>query len=169
VVLHPGGGSNPGMAMLDKRWPQPRFVELADRLQQAGFQIVLTGTADDRPLCQAIADRVHGNTPQILAGRITLGQFGALCRRVALFVGGDTGAMHLAVASGCKTIAIFGPSDPRRYGAFAAESQAISLWRTIDIPPGGVGQGRVVNFSWEGGINVEEVWQACQKLLGGSA
>jgi ADP-heptose:LPS heptosyltransferase len=110
---------------------------------------------------------VKGPLPHILAGQITLGQFGALCRQAALFVGGDTGAMHLAVATGCKTVAIFGPSDPRRYGPFARKQQAIALWHQIDIPTGGVGQGKVLNFSWENGVTFDEVWTACQKLLGG--
>ena len=168
VILHPGGGQNPGMTMLDKRWPLPRFARLAERLSQTGFQVYLTGTTDDLSACQTIASEVKGSPPKILAGEINLGQFGALCRQAALFVGGDTGAMHLAVATGCKTVAIFGPSDPRRYGPFARKQQAIALWHEIDIPTGGVGQGKVVNFSWEDGVTFEEVWTACQKLLGGN-
>ena len=164
VILHPVGGVNPGMQMLDKRWPAENFAALADKLHEANLQVILTGMPTDLPLCQTIAD-LAAQTPTILAGQLTLGQLGALCRQAALFVGGDTGAMHLAVASGCKTVAIFGPSDPRRYGPFAPSSRARTLWHAFDIPPGGVGQGQVHNFTWATGVTVAEVWAACQSLF----
>ena len=166
VLLHPAGGANPGMQHLDKRWPVRRFAALAGRLSRRGFHIVLTGGAADAPLCRLVAAQMGGVDPQILAGRLTLGQFGAFCREAALFVGGDTGAMHLAVACGCKTVAIFGPSDPRRYGPFAPEAQARVVWREIPLPQGGVGQGQVSGFCWEQGATVDEVWEACRMLLG---
>jgi len=165
VIIHPSGGLNPGMQMLDKRWPVERLAALADQLSAAGFHIVLTGVAADGPLCQKVAGQMMTATPQTLAGTLTLGQFGALCRQAQLFIGGDTGAMHLAVASGCKTLAIFGPSNPNRYAPFAPPEQGRYLWCETHLPPGGVGQGRVTNFSWETGVTVEEAWAACRELL----
>jgi lipopolysaccharide heptosyltransferase II len=167
VVIHPAGGVNPGMQMLDKRWPPERFAALADRLAGCGFHIVLTGLADDAPLCRQVVGHMANKTAQVLAGQLTLGQFGALCRQAALFVGGDTGAMHIAVACGCKTVAIFGPSDPRRYGPFAPAGKARTLWRAVSIPEGGVGQGQVQDFNWAQGVTVDEAWDACQDLLVG--
>ena len=167
VILHPAGGVNPGMRMLNKRWPPERFAALADRFRRRGFHVLLTGVAADRPLCRRIAGQVAGSPPQILAGELTLGQFGALCQRAALFVGGDTGAMHVAVAAGCKTVAIFGPTDPRRYGPFAPPHRAAVVWRPIPLPEGGVGQGAATAFRWEEGAGVEEVWAACCALLNG--
>jgi lipopolysaccharide heptosyltransferase II len=166
VIIHPAGGVNPGMRMLDKRWPSERMAALADRFSLQGFHIVLTGAAGDLPFCWEVASRMTYAEPQILAGCITLGQFGALCQKAALFVGGDTGAMHVAVATGCKTIAIFGPSDPNRYAPFAPPTQARFLWHEVQLPSGGVGQGRVIDFSWERGVSVDEVWAACAQLLG---
>jgi lipopolysaccharide heptosyltransferase II len=165
VIVHPAGGVNPGMQLLDKRWPPPRFAALIDRFYQHGFHVVLTGVADDLSLCQEIVSRLSGAKPQILAGKLTLGQFGALCQQAALFVGGDTGAMHLTVAVGCKTVAIFGPTDPRRYGPFAPSNQAMALWRDVALPAGGVGQRKIDHFDWENGVNVDEVWAGCQQLL----
>ena len=167
AILHPAGGVNPGMHMLDKRWPPERFAALADHLAGCGLHIVLTGVADDIPLCRQVVARMAAKTAQILAGQLTLGQFGGLCQEAALFVGGDTGAMHIAVACGCKTVAIFGPSDPRRYGPFAPETQARTLWREVAIPEGGVGQGQVLNFDWTQGVSVAQAWAACQELLMG--
>lgn len=166
TIIHPAGGVNPGMRMLDKRWPADRLAALADRLSRRGFQVILTGAAADLPLCQEVAGRMTASAPLLLAGQLTLGQFGALCQKAALFVGGDTGAMHLAVASGCKTLAIFGPTDPNRYAPFAPAGQARCLWREVRLPQGGVGQGQVVGFSWAAGVTVDEAWEACQQLLG---
>ncbi|MEM7034147.1 MAG: glycosyltransferase family 9 protein [Chloroflexota bacterium] len=165
VVLHPSGGVNPGMQMLDKRWPVDRFAWLSDRLAEQGLQIVLSGVESDIPLCQMIAQQMTSNEPLIVAGTLSLSQFGAMCQRATLFVGGDTGAMHLATACGCPVVAIFGPSDPRRYAAFGPPDRVQSVWRPFDIPTGGVGQGAVTNFSWEHGISRAEVWEACQRLL----
>ncbi|MFQ5577118.1 MAG: glycosyltransferase family 9 protein [Anaerolineae bacterium] len=167
VILHPAGGVNPGMKLLDKRWPCDRFAALGHRLAQTGRQVIITGTGDDLPLAQKIASGI-APSPIILAGALTLGQFGALCRQADLFVGGDTGAMHLAVAAGCKTVAIFGPTNPRRYGPFAPPGQATAVWRTVPLPPGGVGQGQAPPFDWHNGASVDEVWAACRRLLGES-
>lgn len=165
VILHPAGGVNPGMHMLDKRWPPARFAALADKFAGAGFAVALSGTAIDVPLCEQIAAQTAKIRPEILAGQLSLGQFGALCRRAALFVGGDTGAMHLAVAVGCKTVAVFGPTDPRRYGPFAPSEQVRVVWQKISLPEGGVGQGSVRHFSWKNAASVDEVWQVCRSLL----
>ncbi len=165
VILHPGGGVNPGMRMLNKRWPPARFAALADRFAGRGLAVALGGAAGDALLCEQIAAQTTKTRPAILAGQLSLGQFGALCQRAALFVGGDTGAMHLAVAVGCKTVAIFGPTDPRRYGPFAPPEQARVVWQPVSVPAGGVGQGPTPRFSWQNTALVEEVWQVCQALL----
>lgn len=165
VIIHPGGGVNPGMTMLDKRWPLARFAALANRFSQAGLAVILTGAAAELPACREIAGQISAGTPLILAGKLSLGQLGALCQQSALFVGGDTGAMHLAVAVGCKTVAIFGPTDPHRYGPFAPTDQARAVWRELALPAGGVGQGRRPQFDWATGVDVPEVLEACNALL----
>lgn len=165
AIIHPGGGVNPGMTMLDKRWPLNRFAALADKFLQAGLVVILTGTANDLPACREIAGQISAGTPLILAGTLSLGQLGALCEQSALFVGGDTGAMHLAVATGCKTVAIFGPTDPHRYGPFAPAHQARAVWRELALPAGGVGQGRPIHFDWATGAAVADVFDACSALL----
>jgi ADP-heptose:LPS heptosyltransferase len=151
--------------MLDKRWPPEHFAALARQLLAQGFQIVLTGSAGDAPLCAAFSELLTP-APHILAGQLSLSQFGALCEQASLFVGGDTGAMHLAVACGCKTVAIFGPSNPNRYAPFGPPDQVRTVWHRVALPEGGVGQGEVHNFSWTQGATVAEVWEASQTLLG---
>ena len=56
----------------------------------------------------------------------TLVQFIALARRARLFIGGDTGPLHLAAAVGTPIVGIYGPTDPVRNGPFAADDIALS-------------------------------------------
>jgi ADP-heptose:LPS heptosyltransferase len=62
-----------------------------------------------------------------LAGRLSLGELGALCEVADLYVGNDTGPTHVAAAVGCATLAIFGPSDPARSAPFATKGRVIVL------------------------------------------
>ena len=60
-----------------------------------------------------------------LALPTTLSEFIALARRAHLFVGGDTGPMHLAALLGVKTVALFGPTDPARNGPYWAATRVL--------------------------------------------
>ena len=113
VVIHPAGGSNPGMVLSAKRWPPQRFAALADRLiEEREAQVLLVGGPDDGPIAAEVKDGMK-HEPYDLTGQLSFGQLGALLERCDLFIGHDTGAMHLAVAMGAPVVAIFGPSDPR--------------------------------------------------------
>ena len=129
AVIHPAGGENPGGVLLSKRWPAPRFAELARRLAQGGAHVVIIGGPNDRGLGEEVA----GMWGENLAGRLSWDETAALLERAALFVGNDTGAMHLAVACGAPTVALFGPTDPRRYGPYGP--RAVALWRRVGCNP----------------------------------
>ena len=97
------------------RWPTRRFAELSDKLQAAGFGVVLVGGGSDRELADAVladcADR-----PLDLVGRTSLLQLGALLERSSAVVSADTGPMHMATAVGTPVVALFGAADPARTG-----------------------------------------------------
>jgi len=113
VVLHPGGAANPGTTMLEKRWPVERFAQLTRTLSERGFAIVLSGGAGDIDPCEAILRQVPSAV--IIAGKADLRTTAEVIRGAALFVGGDTGVSHIAAAVGTPVVAIFGPTNPRRY------------------------------------------------------
>ena len=95
----------------EKRWPAPRFGELARLLHGRGVRPVVVGTDADRPLAATIL----GYCPETLdlTGRTSLLDLGGLAARAALAVGNDTGPMHLAAAMGCPSLVLFsGASDP---------------------------------------------------------
>ncbi|MFL6279769.1 MAG: glycosyltransferase family 9 protein [Vicinamibacterales bacterium] len=100
-----------------KQWPAERFAEVARRLvEHAGATIVLSGGATDRPMVETVKSAVPASRVVDVAGHIDLLTLAGLTERLDLLVTGDTGPMHLAVAVGTPVVAVFGPSDPARYG-----------------------------------------------------
>lgn len=110
VGLHASGGR------AIKQWEVQRFGELASRLVRThDAALVLTGSASDRPLVQAVAASVPDGRAIDLSGALDLPALAAAIERLDVFVTGDTGPMHLAAAVGTPVVAVFGPSDPIRY------------------------------------------------------
>ncbi|HEY7817249.1 MAG TPA: glycosyltransferase family 9 protein [Vicinamibacteria bacterium] len=107
VGLHPSAGR----AL--KEWEPAKFAELADRLSDAA-SVVLTGSELDRPLVERIVEKARARPANLLG--LPLPTFAAVIESLDVFVTGDTGPMHLSHAVGTRNVAIFGPSDPVRYG-----------------------------------------------------
>jgi heptosyltransferase-3 len=111
VVLHP----YPMFAY--KRWHVEGWAQLIRWLRAQGFAIAFSGGPADAE--RQYADQVAaaaGGPVLNLVGQLSLAESAELIRRAKLFVGPDTGATHIAAATGTPTIAIFGPSDPVRWG-----------------------------------------------------
>ncbi|MGH9321332.1 MAG: glycosyltransferase family 9 protein [Vicinamibacteria bacterium] len=107
VGIHPSAGRSV------KEWEVEKFAALADRLG-ADATVVLTGSDSDRRLVEGVQAR-SSSRPATLLG-IPLATFAAVIERFDAFVSGDTGPMHLSHAVATPNVAIFGPSDPVRYG-----------------------------------------------------
>ncbi len=120
VGIHVPGGRP------SKQWHPERFGEVARRLAAArGATIVLTGTVADRPLVDRTR-RVLGEAAAIDAsGETTLPELAALLAELDVLVTGDTGPMHLAAAVGTPVVALFGPSDPVRYGPVSDRARVL--------------------------------------------
>lgn len=114
AVVHPGSGGY----SLARRWPVERFAELARHLhEEEGLALVFVGTAGDN--VEELA-RLYDGEALNLAGNTDLVQLAAVLRRAALFVGSDSGVMHLAVAAGAPVLAIFGPTNAEAWGPWTA-------------------------------------------------
>ncbi len=133
-IIHPGGGSNPGVTMDAKRWPAERFAAVAATLQASyGGTVVIVGAASDRPLVDATQAALP--TPAVdLCERLTLPALAALCTHATLYLGNDAGTTHLAEAAGAPVVAIFGPTDPAQYGPTDQISEAV--WDPQTCGPG---------------------------------
>ena len=118
-------GIHPSAGRAIKQWEVDKFAALADRLVEAtSGAVILTGASSDRELVEHVATRCK-TAPQILIGEVGLRGFAALLEQLDLFVSGDTGPMHLADAVACPGVAIFGPSDPRRYRPESGEYRTV--------------------------------------------
>ncbi len=104
-----GAGASYGSA---KCWPPPRFAEVANRLQsEADADVILFGTAAEASVSTAISAEMR-RPPIDLTGKTAIADLPALLSQCHLFIGNDSGAMHVAAAVGLPVIAVFGPTDP---------------------------------------------------------
>ena len=111
IIVNPGGGWKA------KRWSPENYALLIRRLESRfSGRILLTGSPEEEELISGILER--GGTKGAAYFPSNVVQFIALARRAKLFLGGDTGPMHLAAAVGTPLVAIHGPTDPARNGPF---------------------------------------------------
>jgi 3-deoxy-D-manno-octulosonic-acid transferase/heptosyltransferase-1 len=108
---------NPVAKWPTKLWAAERFRELAERLLKSGFQVVFTGSKEDRPLIDEITGAL-GSSVMRLDGQTTLKVLSAIYRSASVVVSTDTGPMHLAAAVGTPVVALFGPTAPWRTGPY---------------------------------------------------
>jgi ADP-heptose:LPS heptosyltransferase len=95
----------PGAGAPKRCWPVERFVELAAWLNEThSARVVILGGPEDEALGPALA--AAGGTGIDLVGKATLSQAAAVLRQCQLFIGNDSGPMHLAAAAGATVIAI---------------------------------------------------------------
>lgn len=130
-AAHPWQGPvavvNVGASTPQKRWAPERFGAVAAALAAAGLHVVLTGNgADDRAAAgTALATAHAAGAPHVesLVDHTTLPELTELLARAELFVGCDTGPMHMAVSLGCRTLALFGTGRARRTGPYGARAE----------------------------------------------
>jgi lipopolysaccharide heptosyltransferase I len=154
---------NPGAGWPSKIWPAVRYAGLARNLGQTHGvpSVAVWGTPEEKPLAERIVE--NGARHAIVAPPTTLRELAALCRRAALFVGSDTGPMHLAVAVGTPTISLHGPSLADWCGAYG--SQNIRL--QVRYESGSALERRKADDSAMREITVKMVAEACDRLLAG--
>jgi len=113
-----------------KQWPEARFRAVAEHLVgDRGAAIVLTGTPYEHRLLETVRAALPADRVLDAAG-LDLLTVAAVLERLDLFVTGDTGPMHLAHAVGTPIVAVFGPSDPKRYAPRGLHDVVVR----IDLP-----------------------------------
>jgi len=110
---------NPGAGWGAKQWPAERYGYVAKQLAEDGFKTLINSGPGEKNLAQAV-EATSGGTAEEIACSLT--QLIAITRRASLFIGGDTGPMHLAAALRIPVVGIFGPTDPARNGPFGTQS-----------------------------------------------
>jgi heptosyltransferase-1 len=110
---------NPGAGWGAKQWPAERYGEVARVLASDGMiPLINFGPGEEELANQVVA----ASGSKAVAISCSLGELIALTRRARLFIGGDTGPLHLAAALQVPVVAIFGPTDPARNGPYGTKS-----------------------------------------------
>lgn len=99
-----------------KRWTSDGWRAVAQALIDRGLTVIASGGPDERE--RQFLDLLWSAVPDVVRfdGRLKWGELATLLARARIFVGPDTSVTHLASASGCPTVALFGPTDPRLWG-----------------------------------------------------
>jgi ADP-heptose:LPS heptosyltransferase len=128
----------PGANWVGKTWPPERFGTVAARLLAPdgplpNGRLLVVGDLADREAGRMVKlavsrDRILGEP-----GQLDLLTTYACLKRARLFIGNDSGAMHLAAAAGAPTLGLFGPSDDRLYAPWGPHSRAVRSPRDLDI------------------------------------
>lgn len=119
AILNPGGG------WTTKLWRPQHYARIIDLLwRYRGIRSLVTvGPGEEALADETVSRSLSGKALPI---RTTLKQFFVLAKRASLFVGGDTGPMHLAAAAGTPIVALFGPTSPIRNGPFHRDDVVIA-------------------------------------------
>ncbi len=156
---------NPGAGWGAKRWPAERYGEVAQRLAEQGVRSILNYGPGEEELVRA-AEAASGGTARAMSCgdiRSSITELIALTRRARLFIGGDTGPLHLAAALRVPVVAIYGPTDPARNGPFGTRSVVLRSAESVTSHA-----RRSAADDGMLGIGSEAVVRAAHKLLSGA-
>jgi heptosyltransferase III len=156
VCLHPGSGGS------SSRWPLSHFMELGDRLQENGCDVVVTGGPGET-YQNIMIDQMRRIPVFIAAGSISTRQLGAILSCIDLMVSNSTGPLHMAVALGVPTVSVYSPiptCHPCRWGPYPGYAEQ-SKDHSVFMPP--FKEESNVDMS---AVSVETVLESCRKKLG---
>jgi lipopolysaccharide export system permease protein len=160
----------PGSNFVGKQWPPERFAAAARRLASgssplSGARVVLLGAPEDRAANREIAESlVNDGVPVVdLTAGIDLLACTAVLSRATLFIGNDSGLMHMAAVSGIATLGLFGPSNEKVYGPAGPRARAVRGRAYEEIMEGKYMPS--IKYSLMTDLGVDAVEQAALSLL----
>lgn len=162
-------GVGPTANWRGKEWPAERFAALIARLTGPGgalpgARVAVFGAASERKAAEPVLASIPEGRRIDLVGTVDLPTGAACLRRCVLYVGNDSGLMHMAAAVGTPTLGLFGPGNETRYGPWGERSAVV---RTPMTPEQLMGPGfdhRTTGTLMES-LTVEAVEAAARQLL----
>ena len=124
--------ANPAARWQSKFWPIEHWAALTDKLHKQGLPVVFGGSPQDTEYIASIA-RLMKTDSIIAAGRLTLPQSAALIQHASLYIGLDSGPMHIAALARTPVVALFGPTHPNRVGPYSTEGSKHRIIRAEEL------------------------------------
>lgn len=109
----------PGAGWGAKRWPAERYGQVASALANCAVPSIVNYGPGEESLAREVEDASRGTATRMQG---SISELIALTRRAQVFIGGDTGPLHLAAALQVPVVAIFGPTNPARNGPYGTRS-----------------------------------------------
>jgi len=162
AVLHPFA------AIPQRGWHLEDFARLAALLRDDGLRVAILGAPRERGIFEQAREH-FGSACADLVGKSDLRTSMALLRRAAIFVGNDSGIMHLAAAAGTPLVALFGPQSPVKFGPWSERARII--YKQLSCSPcrqkffTECEPSLRMKPACMEAISVEEVRDACRELL----
>jgi len=157
IAIHPGTSAK----ALFKRWPADQYARLGDRLvRELSATVLFTWGADEFEWVEGI--RKEMEEPSLLGPKTeTLTQLGEVYRQCDLYIGGDTGPMHIASLIGIPVVVIYGPTDPTENEPFGGH---IKIRKQVGCNP-------CHNYSCKEllcikAVSADEVFKGTREILG---
>ncbi|MGN9909552.1 glycosyltransferase family 9 protein [Phytohabitans sp. LJ34] len=132
AVVHPGAKA------ASRRWPPQRFATVARDLASRGYEVVVTGSAAERPIAECVAALADLPGDAVLAGGTDPAELAGVVAHARLVVSGDTGVGHLATAYRIPSVVMFGPMTPDLWGPPPDRPEHRALWRGPTVASIGV-------------------------------
>ncbi len=154
-----------GAKVAAKQWPADHYARLGEKLiRDAGVNIVLIGGRDERDLGESLTSQWPAGRWLNVAGELSLLESAALLKRCTLYVGNDTGAMHLAAAVGTRCLAVFGARAHEHSWHPYGRNHVVVRKR---VPCANCYLSECPEFRLRclNDISVEEVWTSCERML----
>jgi len=153
-----------------KQWPGDRFAALAKRLTAddgalPGARIAVFGAPQEREAAAPTVGRLPAEARLDLVGKVDLPTLYACLQRCQLFVGNDSGLMHMAAAADIPTLGLFGPSREALYAPWGPRAAAVRTPESFEEITGHPAYDYRRHESWMTSLSVDRVAQAATELL----
>ncbi|MBI3940767.1 MAG: lipopolysaccharide heptosyltransferase I [Acidobacteria bacterium] len=153
VVLNPGAG------WATKIWPAERFGQLARRIHESyDYALVCTWGPGEQRLAETV--RTHARPAPIFLLAVSITEFAYLVHRARMFIGGDTGPMHIAAACGVPVFSIFGPTTVGQNGPYQTQSRVVQRL----LPCSHCYRRTCWHHSCMNHLDLSEVWEAFRQF-----
>ena len=153
---------SPGAKSHIKRWPEGNFAKVCDKLiDESKVKVVFVGDTSETAICERILNRMR-NYAVSVSGETNLRELVWCIKRSRLLITNDSAPLHIAGSVGTPAVAIFGPTDHRKYGP--RQGLGTALYKELHCSPCEVAQCKY-NLECMKAVTAEEVFEAAKKIL----